>query len=174
MTKVGHDERSRDSQERGEDEALRFVCIARGYKLSQNTSDKADDDSPENPHHVCLPQVSRSDTDQLMTKRAPAEADAPHLEIGWAFLTANPDVAALRPTPAGTFAVAIPATAPPTPAEWSVPIDTIVPIVFDMAPMLIAVTMLVAMTLMAMAVTGKCGRSNEQGGRNSRKDTKFA
>ena len=44
--------------------------------------------------------------------------------------------------------------------------------------MLIAVTMpmtmLMAVTLMAMAMTGKCGRSNEQGGRNSRKHTKFA
>src|SRR5690349_5455160 len=31
--------------------------IARSNKLSQNTRDKADHDSPENPHHVCLPQI---------------------------------------------------------------------------------------------------------------------
>ena len=52
------------------------------------------------------------------------------------------------------------------PAEGSVPIDTIVPIVSDVTVIMMAVfmmTMLMAMTLMAMAVTGKCGRSNEQG-----------
>jgi hypothetical protein len=84
-------------------------------------------------------------------------------------LAADPDVAARRPLPAGTFAVAIPATAPPTTAEGSVPIDAIVPIVFDMAPMLIAVTMTM---LMAMLVTvtmpGKCRRRNEQSGGNCR------
>ncbi len=37
----------------------------------------------------------RSDTDQLMTKRPPA---APHLEIGWAFLTANPEAIFAHPT----------------------------------------------------------------------------
>ena len=53
----------------------------------------------------------------------------------------------------------------------------IVPIVFDVTVIMMAVlmmAMLMSMTLMAMAVTGKCCRSNEQGGCNSRKDTKFA
>ena len=111
-------------------------------------------------------------------KKAPAEADALPVRFDPGPLTANPNIAAWCPLPAGTLAVAIPTTAPPTTAEGSVPIDTIVPIVFDMAPMLIAVAMpmmmLMAMTLMAMAMTGKCGRSNKQGGRNSRKNTKFA
>ncbi len=79
-------------------------------------------------------------------------------------LAADPDVAARRPLPAGTFAIAIPTTAPPPTAQGSVPIDTIIPIVFYMAPIVIVVTvpvtMLMAMTLMAMAVTGECGRRN--------------
>ena len=101
------------------------------------------------------------------TCRAPAEADALSiLKLPGLYLTANPDVAAWRPPPAGTFAVAIPTTPPPTPAKGSVPIDTIVPIVFDMAVNMMAVTMTVFMTLMAVA--GKCRRRNEQSGGNCR------
>jgi hypothetical protein len=73
-------------------------------------------------------------------------------------LAANPDVTAGRPPPAGTFAVAVPTTAPPTTAERSIPIDTIVPIVFDMAVIMIDVGM--SMTV-SMTVAGKCGRRKE-------------
>jgi hypothetical protein len=73
-----------------------------------------------------------------------------HLELQC--LAANPDIAARSPPPASAFAVAPPTTAPPTTAERSIPIDTIVPIVLDMAAIIIAV---------AMTVAGKCGRRKE-------------
>ena len=110
-------------------------------------------------------------------KKAPAEADAPSNPELQCSAT-NPDVAARSPPPASAFTVAPPTTTPPATAERSIPIDTIVPIVFDMAVIMMAVamSMTVSMTLMAMAmaVAGKCGRRKEQSSGDCRKETKSA